>query len=212
MDISDIVPLSYFSQFFQIPIEVIFLIILISGYISVKFAQRNFVLSKNMDAIDSVLILSLSGMTWFLRLGLSGIWIYQLVFTYFNDYTTFKTYGSYALMYTYGLIIIIILVSGIDLNAMRRRPLVTPHNPRPSKYWSLDQTRIWYEANRFKILVIISIGFAVFLSIGFLSHGFENLAIGIFYLLITCLAVVPSISLIIILENRILSRNYTNVS
>ena len=210
MDIPDFVPLSYFSEFFQIPIEVILLIILISGYISVKFAQRNLVLSPKMDAIDSVLILSLSGMTWFLRLGLCGIWLYQLVFTYYNDYTTFKTYGSYAVMYTYGLIIFIILSSLIDLNALRRRPLIVPHNPRPSKYWSLDQARIWFEAIRFKIIIIISVGFAIFLSIGFLSHGFENLAVGIFYLLITCLAVVPSISLIIILENRILSRNYTN--
>jgi hypothetical protein len=115
-------------------------------------------------------------------------------------------------MYTYGLIVIIIVSSLIDLNALRRRPLIAPHNPKPSKYWSVDRFRIWNEANRFRIIVIMSIVFAVFLSIGFLSHGFENLAIGIFYLLITCLAVVPSISLIIILENRILSRNYTNES
>jgi len=86
MDIPDIIPLSYFSEFFQIPIGVILLITLFLGYISVKFAQRKFVLPRDMDAIDSILVLSLFGMTWFLRLGLCGFWLYQLAFTYFNDY------------------------------------------------------------------------------------------------------------------------------
>jgi len=210
MDIPDIIPLSYFSEFFQIPIGVILLITLFLGYISVKFAQRKFVLPRDMDAIDSILVLSLFGMTWFLRLGLCGFWLYQLAFTYFNDYNTFKTYGSFALMYTYGLIVFIILSSTIDLNAMRRRPLITPHNPKPSRYWFLDRARILFEANRFKTIIFLSIGFSIFLSIGFFSHGFENLAFSIFYFSITCFAVVPSISLVIILENRLLSRNRIN--
>lgn len=203
MDITEFTPVSYLQEFFQLPAEIIILIIFISGYLTLRYARRTQAL-KPTGAIDDVFLISISGTTWFLRIALIIFWIYNLVYTYYSDINTFKKYQDVALPYVFGLIVLICLMSNTDLKGIRRRPLLSFHNPRPSRYWPLDRIRIWFESHRFVILIIYTLGIALFLSYGMLSHGLEGLGVGLFYLFMLCLAFIPTISLTIRLLNKIL--------
>lgn len=206
MDIPDIAPISYFSEFYQIPVEIIALIIFLAGYFTVRIAQKNQALSKTMDSLDVIFILAVSGMTWFLRIALSLFWVNAFVITYLTDPETIQELGNVAVIYIYGLIVFICLSSWIDIRVIRHKQ---PLKRKPSKqhnYQIINRWNKWFEKQRFRFIIGLSIFFAGFLSFGFFAHEIDYIGLSLFYLFMMLFAVVPSITLLFKMMNTLLQK------
>lgn len=210
MNIPDFAPLSYLSEFYQIPVEIIVLVIFFFGYLTVRFAQKNHSLPEKMDSIDIIFILAISGMTWFIRIALSLFWIKAFIIAYFTDPETIRELGSIAIGYIYGLIIFIWISSGIDIKAIKHKQLLNKKPPKQFKYQFINKWNSLFEKHRFKFLVGLSLFFAGFLSFGFFAHGLEYIGLSLFYLFMLLFAVVPSITLLFMLINKLLRKETIN--
>lgn len=204
MNIPDLAPLSYLSEFYQIPIEIIVLVIFLFGYLTVRISQKNHSLPAKLDSLDTVFILTFSGMTWFIRIALALFWIKSFVITYLTDSETIQKLGNFAIAYIYSLIIFICLSSVIDVRAIKHKQLLDKKPLKRYKYQFINRWNDWFEEQRFKFIVIISIFFAVFLSFGLFIQGMEYIVLSVFYLFMMTFAVVPSITLLFKLINKIL--------
>lgn len=207
MDIPDIAPISYFSEFYQIPVGIIALVIFISGYFTLKIAQKSFALTKQTESLDIIFIIAVSGMTWFIRIAISLFWVNALLITYFGDPVTFQEFGNIAIPYVYGLIIFIWLSSGIDIRAIRHKQILKKKPSKQYKYQIINRWNEWFEKQRFRFIICISIFFAVFLSFGFFAHGIKYIGLSLFYLFMMLFAVVPSITLLFKLMNTLLQKS-----
>jgi hypothetical protein len=196
MEIPDIVPVTQFSEFFKLPSGLVLIIILLSGYFTIRIAQRrNALVKDNMDYLDTIFLISATGMTWFLRLALIGFWIYGLV----QQPDIIEESEGISLGYLYFLIFITLISSSIDLNAILCRRLLKKWKIKEYRYKWINNLNQKFERNRYRIIIFLSIFSAVFLSYGFLYYslqGIEFLLFALFYLFMMLMATVPMISVL----------------
>jgi len=187
MDTETLIPISYISQFFNVPADIILIIVLLSGYVTLRLTQKYDIKMKDISNLDKVFLLSFTGLTWFIRIALIVFWIYQLSI----NLNAIKEYEGIPLGYVYGLILYAIISTNYDVNTIRNKS----YFKKISKYK-------FFEKHRFTIAVIISMLFAFFLSYGVFSHmvsyGIEGILIALFYLFLVIFCVTPMISILTI--------------
>jgi hypothetical protein len=204
MDIPDIAPVSYFSEFYKIPSGVVILIIFLAGYFTIKLAQQTYALNKRyMESIDTIFIMALTGMTWFLRIAILVFWIQSLS----NNPEIIQQYKGIPIMYVYGLGVFIIISSFIDVNAILNRNLLVQKPFKMSKNQKWNNIRKWYDLQRYKFIIIIATLFSLVLSSGlftYVSQGIDFLFFAIFYFFMVFFTVTPMISMQILMMKKLL--------
>lgn len=203
MEIPDIAPITQFSEFFKLPSGLILIVILLSGYLTVRIAQRrNAIVKENMDYIDSIFLYSITGMTWFIRFALIGFWLNGI----FQQPEIVQESKGIAFGYLFLLIVMMILSSSIDVNAILCRRLVIKELKKTYKYRWVNQFNEWFERNRYRMVIVITIFSAFFLSFGFLYYtplGIEFLLFALFYFFMMLMCTVPMISLLFWIANNL---------
>lgn len=195
MDIGDIAPISYLSEFYKIPGQVIILIIFVAGYFTVKLAQNRGALHRdNMQSIDTIFLIATTGITWFLRIALLTFWVFALR----DNPEAIERLEGIPLLYAYGLGVYIIGSSVIDIKAILNRRLFPHRELRTTRVQWWNNLRIWNRNHNLAILIIISSGWAFFLSFGFFYYapqGIEFLFFALFYFAMVFFTVTPMITM-----------------
>jgi len=212
MDISDIAPISYLSEFYKIPGQVIIFIILIAGYFTVRLAQNRDALNKEkIQSIDTIFLIATTGTTWFLRIALLTFWIIALK----DDTDAIKRLEGIPLLYIYGLGAYIVMSSVIDIKAILNRKLFPEKELRITRFQWWNNLKIWYRNHRFVVLILLSTGWAIFLSFGFFYYapqGIDYFLFALFYFFMVYFTVTPMIAMQFWVMKRLLYPAYTKQS
>ena len=205
MDILDIAPISYLSEFYKIPGQVIIFIILVAGYFTVRLAQNRDALNRDkMQSIDTIFLIATTGTTWFLRIALLTFWILALK----DDTDVITRLEGIPLLYVYGLGAYIILSSIIDIKAILNRRLFPHKELHMTRFQWWNNLKIWDRNHRFAIVILLTTGWALFLSLGFFYYapqGIDYLLFALFYFLMAFFTVTPMIAMQFWVMKRLLS-------
>ena len=186
MDFQNILPVSYLSEFFNIPIDILLITIILTGFFTVRITQKNQALKK-IPTIDTIFLMAMTGLTWFIRIALILFWIYQLII----HQESIKEFEGFPIIYVYIIIIYTLASSSLDINAMRNKRL-----------FNKKFKNIYLEKHRYEIVIIMALGVAIFLSLGvfitIITQAVEYIWFAFLYLFLMIFCISPMISIFII--------------